>query len=112
MANKDRDAKQKGTKRQNIATILSIIPGLGQIYNRRYLKGILLFVIAVSFLITFWEFIDIGIWGIFTLGTIPRDHHSMQLLIQELMSLIVWSFGIAIYDYYVSDGRNDDKTCG
>ncbi|GAA0300197.1 arabinogalactan oligomer/maltooligosaccharide transport system permease protein [Gracilibacillus halotolerans] len=109
MANIDRDAKQKGTKAQNIATVLSIIPGLGQIYNRRYLKGIILFVIAVSFLITFWNFIDIGLWGIFTLGTIPREHHSIQLLIQGLMALIVLSFGLAIYAYNFIDARKDAK---
>ncbi|WP_066191709.1 sugar ABC transporter permease [Gracilibacillus timonensis] len=95
------------TSRRAIATILSIIPGLGQIYNKRFVKGILLFAIAISFLLVFWNFIDIGLWGIFTLGTIPREHHSVQLLIQGLIALIVLVFGIAIYAYNLIDARKD-----
>lgn len=103
-------AKQKtGLSRpRNIATLLSIIvPGLGQLYNRRMFKGILLLIITFSFLVTTWHYIDIGIWGLFTLGTIPREHHSIQLLIQGLISLIVLAFGIAIYVFTIKDARLD-----
>lgn len=105
--------KQSGRKAwirypRNIATLLSVIvPGLGQLYNRRFLKGILLFIISFSFLISTWNYIDIGIWGLFTLGTIPQNHHSIQLLIQGLISLIVLAFGIAIYIYNIMDARKD-----
>lgn len=94
-------------RRRNIAILLSIIPGCGQLYNRRYLKGALLLIVAASFLITTWNYIDIGIWGLFTLGTIPREHHSIQLLIQGFISLIILGFGIAIYLYNFRDARND-----
>lgn len=109
MAKKERDAKQSGSKPQNIATVLSIIPGLGQIYNRRYLKGIILFVIAISFLVAFWDYLDIGLWGLFTLGTVPREHHSIQLLIQGLISVLLLVFGIGIYIYNFIDARKDAK---
>ena len=37
-----------------IAMVLSILfAGLGQFYNRRYLKGLILIIIEVAFLITF-----------------------------------------------------------
>ena len=95
---------------RNIATLLSVIvPGLGQLYNRRILKGILLLIISISFLVTTWNYIDIGIWGLFTLGTIPQNHHSIQLLIQGLISLIVLAFGIAIYIYNIIDARKDGE---
>ncbi|WP_246367156.1 carbohydrate ABC transporter permease [Paraliobacillus salinarum] len=95
------------SQRRNRATLLSIIPGLGQLYNKRFLKGILLMVVTISFLITTWNYIDIGIWGLFTLGTIPREHHSIQLLIQGFISLIILAFGIAIYVYNLRDARKD-----
>lgn len=99
---------QSNKTSRNVATLLSIvIPGLGQIYNRRFLKGILFLLVAISFLITTWDLIDIGIWGLFTLGTIPREHHSIQLLIQGLIALIVLAFGIAIYVYNIMDARKD-----
>src|SRR5699024_8957955 len=86
-----------------------IFPGLGQLYNRRILKGILLMIISISFLITTWNYIDIGLWGIFTLGTIPQEHHSIQLLLQGLIALIVLAFGIAIYAFNIQDARADAK---
>lgn len=94
---------------RNIATVLSIVPGLGQLYNQRIFKGILIFVIAAVYLITTWDYIDIGIWGVFTLGTIPQEHHSIQLLIQGLISIIVLFFGIAFYIYNFADARADAK---
>lgn len=106
---KELQKKRTGISRpRNLATILSIfVPGLGQFYNRRFLKGALFLLISVSFLITTWNYIDIGIWGIYTLGTIPREHHSIQLLIQGLISIIVLLFGIAIYIYNIKDARAD-----
>src|SRR5690625_7331215 len=93
---------------RNIATLLSVIvPGLGQLYNRRFLKGIIFIIISFSFLITTWDYIDIGLWGIFTLGTIPREHHSIQLLIQGLIALIILLFGFAIYVFNIIDARKN-----
>src|SRR5699024_1353634 len=62
-----------------------------------------------SFLVTTWNYIDIGLWGIFTLGTIPKEHHSIQLLLQGLIALIVLAFGIAIYIFNIWDARSDAK---
>ncbi|WP_051353044.1 carbohydrate ABC transporter permease [Thalassobacillus devorans] len=108
MAKDDKKAAFDIKQPRNIATLLSVfVPGLGQMFNRRFFKGILLFVIAVSFLMAFWDYIDIGIWGLFTLGTIPREHHSIQLLIQGFISVVVLFFGIAIYIFNVKDARND-----
>jgi len=110
MAKEEKQRKGGLSQPRNLATLLSVIfPGLGQLYNRRIIKGIILFIVAVSFLITTWNYIDIGIWGLFTLGTIPRDHHSIQLLLQGLISLIVLSFAIAIYIFNIKDARDDAK---
>lgn len=104
------DEKGKISRPRNIATILSIIcPGLGQLYNRRFFKGIFILLLAISFIVTTWNYIDIGLWGIFTLGTIPQKHHSIQLLLQGLITLIILFFGILIYVYNIMDARKDAK---
>jgi len=108
MANEQQKKKTGLSRPRNLATLLSIlVPGLGQFYNRRFLKGALFLIVTISFLITTWNYIDIGIWGLYTLGTVPREHHSIQLLIQGLISLIVLLFGIAIYIYNIKDARGD-----
>ena len=108
MASNQESLKPSLKQPRNIATILSIvIPGLGQIYNKHFIKGIILFLITVSFLIATWDYLDMGIWGIFTLGTIPREHHSIQLLIQGLISLILLFFAIALYIFNIRDARKD-----
>lgn len=110
MASNQESLKPALQQPRNIATILSIvIPGLGQIYNKHFLKGIILFLITVSFLIATWDYLDIGIWGLFTLGTIPREHHSIQLLIQGLISLIILFFAISIYIFNIRDARHDAR---
>ncbi|SHG47438.1 sugar ABC transporter permease [Ornithinibacillus halophilus] len=74
---------------RKIATVLSIIPGVGQIYNKQYLKGFIFLVFAASFLIAFWDFIDLGMWGIVTLGEqLPRDN-SIFLLVYGIISIFL-----------------------
>jgi len=105
----NQDKRKTGLSQpRNIATLLSVlVPGLGQFYNRRILKGFIFLIVAVSFLVATWDYLDIGIWGLFTLGTIPREHHSIQLLLQGLISLIVLFFGIIVYIYNIRDARKD-----
>ncbi|WP_047984443.1 carbohydrate ABC transporter permease [Ornithinibacillus californiensis] len=108
MAQKQEKRKTGLSQPRNIATLLSVIvPGLGQLYNRRILKGLIFLIVTISFLVATWDYLDIGIWGLFTLGTIPREHHSIQLLLQGLISLIVLFFGIIIYIYNIRDARKD-----
>lgn len=74
---------------RKIAVFLSIIPGLGQFYNRQFLKGIIFLILGISFLIAFWDFIDLGIWGIITLGTqLPRDN-SVFLMVYGIIALFL-----------------------
>lgn len=108
MVNKENQPKGGLSLPRNKATLFSILfPGLGQLYNRRFLKGLVLMIIAISFLLTTWHYIDIGLWGIFTLGTVPQQHHSIQLLLQGLITLIIITFGLAIYVFNIKDARKD-----
>lgn len=39
-----------GLKHRKTAAMLSIIPGIGQLYNKQYVKGIIFLVLTCSFL--------------------------------------------------------------
>lgn len=89
-----------------LALILSLIfAGLGQIYNKRYLKGITFVIIEIAFLVTFGDFIQLGIWGITTLGTIPFTDHSLFLLVYGLISIIIIGFATILYIFNVRDAK-------
>jgi arabinogalactan oligomer / maltooligosaccharide transport system permease protein len=79
------------------AALLSIIPGLGQFYNKQWIKGLVFLILAVSFFAVFGQLLNMGFWGLFTLGTeVPRDN-SIFLLAEGIIALIVTAFGLAFY---------------
>lgn len=91
-----------------VAVVLSILfAGLGQLYNRRYVKGLLFIIIEAAFLITFYNFLNIGLWGLITLGEIPKVDHSIFLLIQGLVSVIIIAFAAILYYFNIIDARKD-----
>ncbi|MBP3038809.1 sugar ABC transporter permease [Bacillaceae bacterium Marseille-Q3522] len=98
------------TNHRKVALVLSIIPGLGQFYNRQIAKGLIFLILGASFYIAFADLIDIGVWGIVTLGTqIPRDH-SIFLLVKGIIAIIVIAFGLAVYIINLRDAyKNGEK---
>lgn len=93
-----------------VAMILSVLfAGLGQLYNRRYLKGIIFILIETAFLITMLESLNYGLWGLRTLGTIPGVDHSIRLLAFGVLSLIISIFAITLYVFNVIDARKQAK---
>ncbi|ADU31215.1 sugar ABC transporter permease [Evansella cellulosilytica] len=90
-----------------LALLLSVIPGLGQFYNRRFMKGAFFLIFGAAFLITLYDFLNIGLWGIFTLGTQPIRDHSLQLIIQGLVSIILIAFALLIYGINLRDAYKD-----
>lgn len=97
------------TKHAKTAALLSIVPGLGQIYNRQYLKGIIFLVLAASFGIVFGDILNMGFWGLFTLGEIPKVDHSIFLLIDGIIALIVTVLGLGVYAFNLYDAHNNGK---
>ncbi|MCP8968270.1 sugar ABC transporter permease [Ectobacillus ponti] len=100
------------SKHAKTAMLLSIIPGLGQLYNRQIVKGIALLVLTASFFIVFQDLLNMGLWGIVTLGTeVPRDH-SIFLLVKGILAVIVLLFGLGVYAFNLRDayvnGRKRD----
>ncbi|TWL94284.1 Maltose transport system permease protein MalF [Bacillus licheniformis] len=96
------------------ALLLSIIPGLGQFYNKQWIKGLLFLLLGVSFFAVFGDLLNMGLWGLFTLGTeVPRDN-SIFLLAEGFIAVIVTCFGLAVYyanlrDAYQNGKRRDEQ---
>jgi len=96
------------------ALLLSIIPGLGQFYNKQWIKGLLFLLLGVSFFAVFGDLLNMGLWGLFTLGTeVPRDN-SIFLLAEGIIAVIVTGFGLAVYyanlrDAYQNGKRRDEQ---
>lgn len=96
-------------KHRRIAMYLSCIPGLGQIYNKQLLKGLFLFILAASFIIAFKDLLNIGLWGLVTLGTKAFRDHSIFLLVEGILAVLVLAFGAGIYAYNLYDAYQNGK---
>ncbi|WP_040951956.1 carbohydrate ABC transporter permease [Gorillibacterium massiliense] len=111
-----------GQHRKN-ATILSVIfMGLGQLYNRQFVKGVLLAAIEAAALSYFIPNIKHVIWAITTLGEkgshfekvkgvsrLVAGDHSIFLLVQSLIALIALAVVIFAYVLTVKDAFNVGK---
>ncbi|MRJ47712.1 sugar ABC transporter permease [Fundicoccus ignavus] len=90
-------------KQAPISAMLSLIPGLGQLFNRQYIKGFVIFSLFTAFMLVFSDFFQAGIWGFVTLGTeVPRDN-SIFLLSEGLVALIIISVGLVFYSLNIRD---------
>lgn len=79
----------KDQKKVRTATLLSIIPGLGQLYNKQLVKGALFLVIFAGFVIELILFGAGAVQGLITLGTVPREDHSLFLLIEGTIQILI-----------------------
>ncbi|RYL95614.1 sugar ABC transporter permease [Sporolactobacillus sp. THM7-4] len=101
---------QQGTKKSvRKAGLLSLIPGLGQIYNGQLLKGILYLLITCGFII---ELVTVGIpafQGFITLGTVPIRDHSLFLLVKGTLQIIMTFIYLMVMLLSISDARQVAK---
>ncbi|WP_136487550.1 MULTISPECIES: carbohydrate ABC transporter permease [Vibrio] len=80
-----------------MAMLCALIPGMGQFYNRQFAKGLLFFVLLMSFYGVSREFILHGMWGITTLGENLPEDNSVFLLAKGVIALLVLLFGLTLY---------------
>ncbi|WP_152399469.1 sugar ABC transporter permease [Paenibacillus cellulositrophicus] len=95
------------------AALLSIISmGLGQIYNRQWIKGILFLLVEAFGIYYFINNLGRALWGITSLGDTPRllvkgkwidGDHSIFIMIQSLITLLFLLIFIFVYVMNVRD---------
>ncbi|MFN7251731.1 MAG: ABC transporter permease subunit [Anaerobacillus sp.] len=108
-AQQNQTSKKSNSHNPTLATLLSIVPGIGQLYNRRYIKGSILFILFAAFIIAFYDFVTHGYWGLVTLGETPRIDDSRVLLSRGIISLILTVFALTFYVGNIIDARKDAK---
>lgn len=105
-------------KHRKISMILSALcMGLGQLYNKSYIKGILFLLVGASFILNIGNYID-GIWGIVTLGETPQitegftviqGDDSILLMLEGLIKIILLLATGALYAYNILDAKRLGK---
>ncbi len=95
------------------AAALSVIPGLGQLYNRRFVKGVLFLVLALSLAASIGAWTVHGIEGLITLGNDPNKDDSRTLLTEGILSVLLaivllFSYVLNIKDAYRDAVRRQD----
>ncbi len=98
----DTTQKKKDVKK---ATLLSIIPGLGQIYNEQKFKGFIFLGIFVLYIIELFTFGLSAFDGFITLGTVPVEDHSLFLLIEGTLQIIITAIFLIFYGLNIRDAH-------
>ncbi|MGC6589696.1 ABC transporter permease subunit [Paenibacillus sp. Dod16] len=99
--------------RTTAAVLSAICMGLGQLYNRQWIKGILLLIVGIFSLYYFINNLGDAIWGMTTLGEqgshlekvngltqMVAGDHSINLLIEGLITMIM--FALFLIGYYAN----------
>lgn len=102
--------------RTKAAFFSAIFIGLGQLYNKQYVKGLLFMIMAQVF---FWNYYPIaykGISGLITLGSVPtrvvggkivQGDHSIFMLINGLITLVIVLLFAGFYAMNIYDARKN-----
>ncbi|MEQ7177472.1 carbohydrate ABC transporter permease [Enterococcus thailandicus] len=100
--------KQSGTKNEvqvNKVTLFSLIPGFGQLVNGQKAKGIAFFSIFLIFVIQMILGGFQSLVGLVTLGSIPIEDHSLFILIEGTLQLIITIIFFLFYGLNFYDAR-------
>ncbi|MEL7702392.1 maltodextrin ABC transporter permease MdxF [Bacillus subtilis] len=93
------------TKQKRKAGLLSISPGLGQIANQQLSKGLLFLAITGLFAFELCVFGIQALTGLMTLGSVPGEDHSLFMLIEGTLQLIVTMIFLMFYIFNIHDSR-------
>ena len=86
-------------------TLMSLIPGLGQFANGQAFKGIVFLGIFVAFILQLIVGGFHSLIGLVTLGTVPMEDHSLFILIQGTLQLIITVIFFIFYGLNLLDAK-------
>ena len=87
------------------ATLYSLIPGGGQLYNEQKFKAIVFFGIFLLFIIEMISFGGAAFQGFVTLGTTPIEDHSLFLMIEGTLQIIITAIFLIFYVLNIRDAK-------
>ena len=93
------------TRQQNPskALLLSLIPGLGQIYNKQKAKGFIFLGVTLAFLIYFFAIASGELGNLITLGEMRGRDNSLFMLIRGAFHLIIVLVYFLFYALNIKD---------
>ena len=94
---------------RKVALALSVIPGIGQFYNKQWMKGLVFLILTSSFFVVFGNLLQYGFWGLVTLGIDPEFDHSIFLLVKGILAVLVTLIGFGIYYLNLRDAYKVGK---
>lgn len=112
----ERQTGNNRPRRAVVAALLSVLfMGLGQFYNRQYVKGGLMFLLELYVLVVWSRPFMNAMWGLYTLGetvqqrvrgrVVEQGDHSIFLMIQGiifvlLLVMFVWTYVLNVRDAF------------
>lgn len=99
------EVKKKSDRNETLAMLLSIVPGLGQFYNRQILKGILFLGVFVLFIYELNVFGIQAFQELITLGTTPMEDHSLFMMIRGTLQILITIIFIVFYVFNLYDAK-------
>lgn len=97
--------QQQLQRNSKLAMVYSIIPGLGQIYNKQWIKGIVFMLINGLFIYEWSAFGIDAMRGFITLGNTPMEDHSLFLMIQGTLQIIVVILYAIFWYFNIKDAK-------
>lgn len=91
------------------AALLSIIPGLGQFYNKQAVKGIMFLIVFLAFCLEMAVFGTNAVIGLVTLGSTPGVDHSLFILIEGALQVLVLAIFAVFYIANIYDAKQVAK---
>ncbi|MDI4645284.1 sugar ABC transporter permease [Cohnella hashimotonis] len=93
--------------RPRTAALLSVIPGIGQYANRRYIKGTIFLLLAAAVGTALSAPIVNGIYGLITLGSNPEIDDSRTLLVEGIIAALLLILFASAYALNMRDAYRD-----
>lgn len=100
--------------KRKLSWLSYLVMGSGQFLKGEYLKGIVLLLIEIATLVFGIPYFSYGLWGLYTLGETKFHYnakgiavydHSIFLMLQGIISILLIAIFIGIYLYSIRDAR-------
>ncbi len=101
--------EMKGNRRYIAAVLSAIFMGIGQLYNRQWLKGILFLFFYIMVILNSIPYFLESFHNLRTLGQTPMQDHSLFLMIYGIISILLFLIVLAIYLLNIRDAYQNGR---